>query len=210
MLGLETGHINIGLSAVMDMQHFIYILGEFHKLYPNVTYNLNESGGKSIETRLINDQIDIGITTIPINENVFDYLSLYSEDLRLVVSEEHELATRESVTMADLKMKTSLCLMKISILTIRLLRTAKNSGFIPNTVSNVSQWNFIEYLLLAHLGVSILPEHIASMLKDNIKSIKIEDPSMSWELGAIWKKDKLLSHATSKWIEFMSERLKYD
>ena len=35
---------------------------EFHKLYPNVTYNLNESGGKSIETRLINDQIDIGIT----------------------------------------------------------------------------------------------------------------------------------------------------
>ena len=28
---------------------------------------------------------------------------------------------------------------------------------------------------------------------------------MSWELGAIWKKDKLLSHATSKWIEFMSK-----
>ena len=80
LLGLETGHINIGMSAVMDMQQFIYIL-EFHKLYPNVTYNLNESGGKSIETRLINDQIDIGITTIPIDENVFDYLPLYSEDL---------------------------------------------------------------------------------------------------------------------------------
>ena len=36
LLGLETGHINIGMSAVMDMQQFIYILGEFHKLYPNV------------------------------------------------------------------------------------------------------------------------------------------------------------------------------
>ena len=62
----------------------------------------------------------------------------------------------------------------------------------------------------ARLGVSILPEHIANMLKDNIRSIKIEDTGMSWELGAIWKKDKLLSHATSKWIEFMSKRLKYD
>ena len=27
----------------------------------------------------------------------------------------------------------------------------------------------------ARLGVSILPEHIANMLKDNIRSIKIED-----------------------------------
>ena len=103
MLGLETGHINIGMSAVMDMQQFINILAEFHKLYPNVTYSLNESGGKSIETRLINDQIDIGITTIPIDENTFDYVSLYSEDLRLIVSEEHQLAKRSSVTMADLK-----------------------------------------------------------------------------------------------------------
>ena len=68
-----------------------------------MTYNLNESGGKSIETRLINDQIDIGITTIPIDENVFDYLPLYSEDLRLVVSKEHDLASRDSVTMAELK-----------------------------------------------------------------------------------------------------------
>ena len=52
---------------------------------------------------MINDQIDIGITTIPIDENTFDYVSLYSEDLRLIVSEEHQLAKRSSVTMADLK-----------------------------------------------------------------------------------------------------------
>ena len=210
LLGLETGHINIGMSAVMDMQQFIYILGEFHKLYPNVTYNLNESGGKSIETRLINDQIDIGITTIPIDENVFDYLPLYSEDLRLVVSKEHDLASRDSVTMAELKNEDFILFNEDFYLNDKIIAAAKNAGFLPNTVSNVSQWNFIEYLLLARLGVSILPEHIANMLKDNIRSIKIEDTGMSWELGAIWKKDKLLSHATSKWIEFMSKRLKYD
>ena len=120
MLGLETGHINIGMSAVMDMQQFINILAEFHKLYPNVTYSLNESGGKSIENRLINDQIDIGITTIPIDENTFDYVSLYSEDLRLIVSEEHQLAKRSSVTMADLKMKILYYSMRTFILMIKL------------------------------------------------------------------------------------------
>ena len=50
LLGLETGHISIGLSAVMNMNKFIHILGEFHQKYPNVTYNLVENGGKMIET----------------------------------------------------------------------------------------------------------------------------------------------------------------
>ena len=73
-------------------------------------------------------------------------------------------------------------------------------------MSNVSQWNFIEYLVIARLGVSILPEHIAKMLKDEIKSIKLKT---RYELGT-WsnlEKDKLLSYATSKWIKFMTERL---
>ena len=63
LLGLETGHINIGMFSNGHATIYLHTR-EFHKLYPNVTYNLNESGGKSIETRLINDQIDIGITTI--------------------------------------------------------------------------------------------------------------------------------------------------
>ena len=46
MFGLESGHINISMSAVMSMRKFIGILGEFHQLYPNITYNLIESGGK--------------------------------------------------------------------------------------------------------------------------------------------------------------------
>ena len=110
-----------------------------------MTYNLNESGGKSIETRLINDQIDIGITTIPIDENVFDYLPLYSEDLRLVVSKEHDLASRDSVTMAELKNEDFILFNEDFYLNDKIIAT-KNAGFLPNTVSNVSQWNFIEYL----------------------------------------------------------------
>ena len=61
---LDSGHINIGMSAVMNVNHFIRILGEFHQLYPNVTYNLNEHGGKYIEENLDKGTLDIGITTL--------------------------------------------------------------------------------------------------------------------------------------------------
>ncbi|QRA17068.1 cidABC operon transcriptional activator CidR [Staphylococcus shinii] len=207
LLGLETGHISIGLSAVMNMNKFIHILGEFHQQYPNVTYNLVEKGGKMIETQLINDEIDIGITTIPVDQDIFHSIPLYQEDLKLVVNKEHRLANCEQINMAMLKDEDFILFNEDFYLNDKIIEAAKNAGYVPKTISKISQWNFIENLLSAHLGVSILPENIVNLLDGNFKNITIDDPGMRWELGVIWKRDKYLSHATRKWIEFMKERL---
>ncbi|MGW7976363.1 LysR family transcriptional regulator [Staphylococcus xylosus] len=207
LLGLETGHISIGLSAVMNMNKFIHILGEFHQEYPNVTYNLVEKGGKMIETQLINDEIDIGITTIPVDQDIFHSIPLYQEDLKLVVNKEHRLANREQINMAILKDEDFILFNEDFYLNDKIIEAAKNAGYVPKTISKISQWNFIENLLSAHLGVSILPENIVNLLDGSFKNITIDDPGMRWELGVIWKRDKYLSHATRKWIEFMKERL---
>lgn len=207
LLGLETGHISIGLSAVMNMNKFIHILGEFHQQYPNVTYNLVEKGGKMIETQLINDEIDIGITTIPVDQDIFHSIPLYQEDLKLVVNKEHRLANREQINMAMLKDEDFILFNEDFYLNDKIIEAAKNAGYVPKTISKISQWNFIENLLSAHLGVSILPENIVNLLDGSFENITIDDPGMRWELGVIWKRDKYLSHATRKWIEFMKERL---
>lgn len=207
LLGLETGHISIGLSAVMNMNKFIHILGEFYQEYPNVTYNLVEKGGKMIETQLINDEIDIGITTIPVDQDIFHSIPLYQEDLKLVVNKEHRLANREQINMAMLKDEDFILFNEDFYLNDKIIEAAKNAGYVPKTISKISQWNFIENLLSAHLGVSILPENIVNLLDGSFKNITIDDPGMRWELGVIWKRDKYLSHATRKWIEFMKERL---
>lgn len=207
LLGLETGHISIGLSAVMNMNQFINILGEFHQKYPNVTYSLVENGGKMIETQLINDEIDIGITTLPVDQSIFHSVTLYQEDLKLVLNKEHHLANEAHVDMSMLKDEDFILFNEDFYLNDKIIEAAKNAGFIPNTISKISQWNFIENLLNAHLGVSILPENIVHLLDSSFSNKTLEDPSMRWELGVIWKKDKYLSHATKQWIDFMKERL---
>ena len=207
LLGLETGHISIGLSAVMNMNQFINILGEFHQKYPNVTYSLVENGGKMIETQLINDEIDIGITTLPVDQSIFHSVTLYQEDLKLVLNKEHHLANEAHVDMSMLKDEDFILFNEDFYLNDKIIEAAKNAGFIPNTISKISQWNFIENLLNAHLGVSILPENIVHLLDRSFSNKAIVDPGMRRELGVIWKKDKYLSHATKQWIDFMKERL---
>jgi len=207
LLGLETGHISIGLSAVMNMNRFIQILGEFHQKYPNVTYSLVENGGKMIETQLINDEIDIGITTLPVDQTIFHSITLYQEELKLVLNKEHHLANIEKIDMSMLKDEDFILFNEDFYLNDKIIEAAKNAGYLPNTISKISQWNFIENLLNAHLGVSILPENIVGLLDSHFVHKKLEDPGMRWELGVVWKRDKYLSHATRQWIDFMKQRL---
>lgn len=205
---LEKGHISIGMSPVMDVSFFVHLLGEFHKLYPNVTYNLDEHGGKYIEDSLQKGNLDVGITTIPVDQHIFNTFPLYEEELVLIVSNDHHLAQYQSIDMYDIKDEDFILFNEEFYLNDKILEAAKNKGFIPHTISNISQWTFIEDLLIEHLGVCILPESVARHLSDKVKIISIKNPELTWRLGVIWLKDKTLSHATRKWVEFMEKQLK--
>ena len=207
LYGLETGHINISMSAVMSMRKFIGILGDFHQLYPNITYNLIESGGKTTENLILNDEVDIGVTTLPVDHHLFESISLNKEDLRVVLYREHPLAYKTKIKMEELAEENFILFNEDFYLNDKIIENAKNAGFVPNMASQISQWNVIENLIINKLGITILPATISELLNDDVKMIQLENANTEWELGVVWKKDKRLSHATNKWIEFLKEKL---
>ena len=207
LYGLETGHINISMSAVMSMRKFIGILGDFHQLYPNITYNLIESGGKTTENLILNDEVDIGVTTLPVDHHLFESISLNKEDLRVVLHREHPLAYKTKIKMEELAEETFILFNEDFYLNDKIIENAKIAGFVPNMASQISQWNVIENLIINKLGITILPATISELLNDDVKMIQLENANTEWELGVVWKKDKRLSHATNKWIEFLKEKL---
>ena len=207
LYGLETGHINISMSAVMSMRKFIGVLGDFHQLYPNITYNLIESGGKTTENLILNDEVDIGVTTLPVDHHLFESISLNKEDLRVVLHREHPLAYKTKIKMEELAEENFILFNEDFYLNDKIIENAKNAGFVPNMASQISQWNVIENLIINKLGITILPATISELLNDDVKMIQLENANTEWELGVVWKKDKRLSHATNKWIEFLKEKL---
>ena len=81
-------------------------------MYPNITYNLIESGGK-LQTLILNDEVDIGVTTLPVDHHLFESISLNKEDLRVVLHREHPLAHKSSINMEELAEENFYYLMKI-------------------------------------------------------------------------------------------------
>ncbi|WP_181350329.1 LysR family transcriptional regulator [Thalassobacillus sp. CUG 92003] len=207
LLGLQTGHIRIGLPPIMDADQFIRILGEFHQLYPRITFQLLENGTKRIEEDIKADHLDVGVTVLPTEEEEFHYFSFMKEALRVVVPPSHPLAARKQIKLEELKDEQFILFNKDFALNDRIKGACKEAGFLPEVVSESSQWNFIGKMIASNLGISILPYSVSMLLKEDVNAIKVVKPMLEWDLALIWRKHHYLSYATKEWLTFTQERL---
>ncbi|MBX5318669.1 cidABC operon transcriptional activator CidR [Staphylococcus caprae] len=205
VVNVQKGHIKIGLSPMMNVQMFTNALNQFHKLYPNVTYEVIEGGGKIVENLTANDEVDIGITTLPVDHTLFHSIPLYNEELLLVVSNDHHLAHLKRVDLAELKDEEFVLFHDDYYLKDQIIENCKRIGFYPKTVANISQISFIANMIQQGIGISIVPESLVHLMGDNVTSIQLENVELSWHLGAIWRKDAYLNFVTRQWIDFISQ-----
>lgn len=205
VMNVQKGHIRIGLSPMMNVQIFTDSLNQFHQKYPNVTYEVLESGGKMIEHYINTDEIDVGITTLPVDSSIYHSLSLYNEDLLLVVPRQHELANLKRINLAELKEEPFILFHDEYYLKDQIIENCKRIGFYPKTVANISQINFIENMISQGIGVSVVPESLYNGMGKGVKALKLDNADLSWNLGVIWRKDSYLSYVTREWINSLSE-----
>ncbi|RKD69502.1 DNA-binding transcriptional LysR family regulator [Sinobaca qinghaiensis] len=207
LMGLQKGHIRIGLPPIMDADRFIKILGEFHQLYPNITFQLQENGTKKIEEDIRGDLLDVGITVLPTNAEEFHSFSFMREDLKVVVPPAHPLASRKQVRMEELEREQLILFNKDFALNDRITDACREAGFLPKVVSESTQWDFIGKMIASRLGISILPHSVSRLLQEDLCTIKVVKPMLEWDLAIIWRKHSYVSFATKEWLRFTQERL---
>lgn len=207
LLGLQKGHLRIGLPPIMDAEEFIQTLGSFHKKYPHITFQLVESGAKKIEEQILQEELDVGITVLPTDEARFHYFFLLNEELEVVLHPEHPLAGREEIQLTELKEESFILFNKDFVLNDRISTACQEAGFLPKIVSESSQWNFIGKMVASNFGISLLPKSVSQLLNDNVRRIKVTQPSMAWELAIIWPKDQYISFAAKEWLAYTQNRM---
>lgn len=200
---IERGHIRLGVSAIMDVRLFTESLNQFHSMYLNVTYEVVEGGGKAVEFYLNNDEIDVGITTLPVDDDIYHAVPLYKEKLMLVVDKNSKYAKQSAVYLGDLKNERFIMFHDDYYIKDQIIESCRKVGFHPKVVAKMAQITFIENMILDGIGVSILPESIVSILNKDITGIEITGADVNWNLGIIWKKESYINYVTREWINFL-------
>lgn len=204
---VQRGHIRLGLSPMIKVDLITDSLENFHGKYSNVTYEVTEGGGKAVEHYINKDEVDIGVTTLPVDSSKYNSVPLYKEELFLVVNKSHKLAKRHQVSISELKDEEFVLFHDDYYLRDMIIENCRKEGFYPKTVAKISQLTFISNMIERGLGLSIVPQSIAEQMSDDVTMIELEGEKIYWHLGLIWKKGAYVNRVTKEWILFLKESL---
>ena len=208
VMQLKKGQIKIGLPPMIGANFFPQVIGQFNKTYPNIKVQLWESGAKRAEDDVANGNLEIGVTLLPVQEDVFQWFSFVQDKLSVVVHPSHRLAGKTSVSLLELASEEFILFNEDFLLHDRIINECVRVGFQPQVVYESSQWDFISEMVAADLGVALLPGTICNQLdKQRLSVLPLVQPEIPWHLAVIWRKNRYLSFAAREWLQFTRKLL---
>ncbi|MCY9659297.1 LysR family transcriptional regulator [Paenibacillus chondroitinus] len=200
------GTLSIGALPGELTQLVSSLLIDFHQIYPEVQIKIINFD--DVVERVIQNQIDLAITILPVEDDRVVKYPLYKEDIYLTVSKDHALAERESINFDEISKhpfimfpQTHKCRQIIDL-------TSSTSGFHIEPIIETTAIETIIGLVKADAGVTALSRTYLNLYNDTqLKAIKIENPTLSREIAIIHHKDKYLSQAARLFMDLLSNHI---
>lgn len=169
-----SGEITIGYSRGFGQSDFAIPLRHFHKVYPLIKLNLFSDSTSLLFDSLLKKESDIILTPSPNLRAMADVKSTFlkSYPVLAVLPADHPLALREHLSYKDLENEDFIMMepsnrpkdqMEESILIY------ERGGYYPNIVGMEANPENLILMISAGLGISIMPEYILKLYKDDEK-----------------------------------------
>lgn len=201
-VSIEKGKIKVGVPPVISTIYFTSIIKNFKENFPSINLQIIEAGANTVKDKVQNAEIDIGVVILPFLSEEFNVTPIFSSDVVAVVHKSHPLASKNSISLLEIKDEPLISLNETYMLFDRIKIRCKEVGFEPNIICTSSQWDFIAEMVALNQGISILPKPILSKFHSkNIKALYIEE-GFPWNIAFIVRKDKYVSKAIKLFIEF--------
>ncbi|MCX2825059.1 LysR family transcriptional regulator [Bacillus pseudomycoides] len=200
--GLQQGKLTIG--ALLTTVNYLLppAILNFNELYPNIELSVLGLRTGEIREKLLQNELDIGITFLPVQDKEIISIPLYQNELTLVVPTNHELTQHTTVTMGVLQKYPIILLPKNFFLTQLIRSHCQNFNFTPKPILEISTMESLIHMVSKGMGITVLPKPYIDFLQSNsIQAIKIKNPTATIEIGIIYRKDKYMCAATRMFIE---------
>ena len=198
------GSIQLGTITTSGALLLPELITEFHRRYPQVTYQIWEAEGARILELLDNRVIEIAITRTQVDSKVYESIVLPNEPLVVVMNKDQIIgASDKEVRMEELRDTPIIIPLRWQSL---FVANCRKLGFEPHIVC-VSD-SIVQDLLLVKMdmGAAILPVSSRTLLTDgNLYYKKLVAPEMSTHTVVAWLKNRTLSSSSEHLIKLFRE-----
>uniref|UniRef100_UPI00289A6E78 LysR family transcriptional regulator n=1 Tax=Bacillus luti TaxID=2026191 RepID=UPI00289A6E78 len=200
--GLQHGSLTIGSLLTVVNYLLPPAILNFNKLYPNIELSVLGLRTGDIREKLLQNELDIGITFLPVQDKEIVSIPLYKSELTLVVPTGHTLTERSHISIVELQGYPLILLPKNFFLTELITSHCQQFDFTPKSILEISTMESLIQMVSKGMGITVLPKPYIDFLQNtNIQALKIKDPTPTIDIGLIYRKDKYMCAATRAFIE---------
>ena len=190
----------------------IYILPKvfsvYRQLFPAIQLQVDRSYGSHVVDAVLDNSADFGLTQLPADEKRLQVVSIYHDEIRLIVPAGHPLAGKKSVTPHDVA-GNFLMLSREGKTRARLNQWLEPVEDEIRISMELDSTEMMKRFVMAGLGVSFLAvtncrEEIAA---GKLHALPLAPEPLVRRLGLIYRKDKALSKAALGFIQVVQEHL---
>ncbi|MFC4778370.1 selenium metabolism-associated LysR family transcriptional regulator [Paenibacillus sp. GCM10023252] len=205
------GRLQLGASLTIGEYILPRLLGPFGQEYPTISISMKVMNTAQIMEDILNHQLNFGLIEAPVNHPDMHMEAVMSDELKLIVSKDHPLADRQSLTLAEvaeypfvlreqgsgtrLVMEEQFRKKKIDPASLKVVMELGSTGAVKSAVE-------------AGLGISLLS---TSSVKHEvelglIRIIPISDSQFKRQFYSIYLKSALLPISAVTFLTFLRER----
>lgn len=207
--GLERGTLKIGSLLTVVNYLLPPTVIKFHNAYPNVELSVQGLRTGDIYKGLLQNELDLGIVFLPIEHDDLEAIPLYQENLALAAPRDHIITKEASVSLQVLKETSSILLPETYFLRQVVNEQCRLMNFAPKPVLEMTTMESIIQMVSNGVGVTILPKAYLDYIDNiHIKTIPIQDPVITTQIGIAYRKNKHLCAASRVFMDQLIKTIK--
>lgn len=189
--GLRRGTLNLGIITSLQCIDFGGLLSAFCGSYPDISVNIVQGGTHNLLQQLVERKIDAAFLNRPPSglPGSVEFAKLGEDTYHLAVPDNHPLAKRDRVSLAELKDEHFIFHQTGQVASELCLRACREAGFEPNIVCRSGSPTTGLYMVQGGLGIALFPsEEFQARTLDGVVELQLEE-TIRKEVGVAWRKD---------------------
>jgi len=203
--GLESGSINLGVSAMIGSYYLPETLALFKQRYPGIQINIHEAGTVTLAKMLLDGELDLAMIRADRNHENIRCITLAKEQIVACVPREHEFSKLNSITLEQFCSQPLVLFREGYFLREAVSSYCQQHGTNPDIRFETNLIELLKSLVRKQIGISTC---LPIILAEDSELVTVPfNPSIPLHLGIGWKASHYLSQASQALVTFLQEEM---
>ncbi len=204
----EAGTVRLGMFPTLGPYLLPHVIPRIRERFPDLELLLVEEKSDVLLSRLHEGKLDAALLALPVHDDQLHSEFLFEEPFVLAVPENHPLAQRDSLSLADLDSQKLLLLEDGHCLREQALEVCRLSGANEKSEFRATSLETLRQMVAANVGITLLPTLAIKppvTQSRNIHLLGFSDSHPSRRIAMLWRRSSAMNDFLLEFSRVFSE-----